>query len=98
MRLSRSMLWGAALGALAGVAATLISLFQFDRKETTATEVLAVGLLVGVPVTTATGTLAGCVWSLFFGGKVSSAPEGETSNQRGQVGQRQPGPRRKKRR
>lgn len=67
MRLSRPMLWGAVCGAFAGVAGTVISVFQFDREASTAGEIVAAGLLIGVPVAMAGGAVVGWVWGLFFG-------------------------------
>ncbi len=67
MRLTRPMLWGGVLGAIVGIAGTVISLFQYDSQATTAIETAAVGLLVGVPVTTIAGVLLGLLWGAVFG-------------------------------
>ena len=64
MRLSKNMLAGAGLGAIVGVAATVISLFRIDPAQTGIGEALAVGLLIGLPVAVVGGVLAGWVWDL----------------------------------
>jgi hypothetical protein len=68
------MLWGALLGALVGVAGTVISLFQLDRDEITVGETVAAGLLIGVPVTTVAGILAGWLWGALFGAGQRGTP------------------------
>mgnify|MGYP001580597941 CR=1 FL=1 len=107
MRLSRPMLWGAVFGAFAGVAGTIISIFQFDTEASTRGEIVAAGLLIGVPVAMAGGAGAGWVWGLFFGsiGGNEQHPvtdgrsaAGKSSLPRDQVGDWQGDPRRKKRR
>jgi hypothetical protein len=74
MKFSRGMFWGGLLGLLMGVAATIFSLFQFDPEETTATEVIAAGLLIGAPVTAAAGVLVGWLWDMWFGRRRTSPP------------------------
>ena len=58
------MLAGAGLGAIVGVAATIISLFRIDTSQTSAGEALLVGLLIGLPIAVVGGVLAGWVWDL----------------------------------
>ena len=63
------MLAGAGLGAIVGVAATVISLFRIDPAQTgigelTSGRALAVGLLIGLPVAVVGGVLAGWIWDL----------------------------------
>ena len=57
---------GAGIGFLFGVVMTLVSLLQFNEEETNAGEVLAVGLLVGVPIAVVMGTFAGFLWDQLF--------------------------------
>ena len=64
MRLSKNMLAGAGLGAIVGVAATVISLFRIDTSQTSVGEALLVGLLIGLPIAVVGGVLAGWVWDL----------------------------------
>jgi hypothetical protein len=107
MRLSQPMLWGAVFGAFAGVAGTIISIFQFDSTESTRGEIVAAGLLIGVPVAMAGGAGAGWVWGLFFKKDGSSDQRPATGRQRAaregsaprdQVGHWQGDARRRKRR
>ena len=58
------MLAGAGLGAIVGVAATVISLFRIDTSQTSVGEALLVGLLIGLPIAVVGGVLAGWVWDL----------------------------------
>ena len=58
------MLAGAGLGAIVGVAATIISLFRIDTSQTSVGEALLVGLLIGLPIAVVGGVLAGWVWDL----------------------------------
>ena len=62
MRLSKSMMAGAGLGAVVGVAGTVISLFRIDPAQTSVGEALMVGLMIGMPITVVGGVLAGWVW------------------------------------
>lgn len=62
MTLSKSMMAGAGLGALVGLAGTVISLFRIDPAQTSVGEALMVGLLIGMPITVVGGVLAGWVW------------------------------------
>lgn len=66
MRLSRGMLAGGMLGAVLGIAFTVLSLFQYDSERTTAGEVVAVGLLIGVPISMLAGVIGGWIWELIF--------------------------------
>ena len=66
MRLSKSMMAGAGLGAIVGVAGTVISLFRFDPAQTSMGEALAVGMLIGLPITVVGGVLAGWVWDVLM--------------------------------
>ncbi|MEX0762487.1 MAG: hypothetical protein WD208_01070 [Dehalococcoidia bacterium] len=66
MRLSRGMLAGGMLGAVLGVAFTVLSLFQYDSERTTVGEVVAVGLLIGVPISMLAGVIGGWIWELIF--------------------------------
>ncbi len=94
MKLTRSMMWGSVLGALGGVAATLISVFQFDTSTETGTslgQVVAVGLLIGVPVTTVGGAFAGWVWDMIFNRKPSVASAEPTQSKTTEVGSSQSG-------
>lgn len=75
--------------------AAVISLFQFEGEGTTAGEVLAVGLLVGVPVTTVAGAATGWLWGVVFGGG-EDEHQSDAPGQGGSVGQRSGGPRRRK--
>ena len=66
MRLSKSMSIGAGIGIVFGLIFTAISAFQFDETKTSAGEVIAVGLLIGMPITVLMGTLAGWLWDVFI--------------------------------
>lgn len=66
MRLSNSMSIGAGIGIVFGLIFTAISAFQFDETKTSAGEVIAVGLLIGMPITVLMGTLAGWLWDVFI--------------------------------
>jgi uncharacterized oligopeptide transporter (OPT) family protein len=66
MRLSKSMSIGAGIGILFGLVFTVISAFQFDETQTSAGEVIAVGLLIGMPITVLMGTIAGWLWDVFI--------------------------------
>lgn len=57
---------GAGIGFLFGIAFTIISAFQFDETRTSATETIAVGLLIGLPITVVMGTAAGWLWDIFI--------------------------------
>lgn len=92
------MLWGAGLGVLAGLAGTVISMFQVKSGEATRGELVAAGLLVGVPLATVAGAGAGWVWGLFFGTGNAEPTAPSPAPPRDGVGQRQGDPRRRKRR
>ena len=70
MRFGKPALIGAGLGFLAGIAFTVVSLFRYDQSETTLGSVLAAGLLIGVPITVALGTVAGWMVGKLMGGPV----------------------------
>lgn len=57
---------GAGIGFVFGIAFAIISAFQFDETRTTAIEMIAFGLLLGLPITVVMGTLAGWLWDIFF--------------------------------
>ncbi len=65
MRLSRNMMAGAGLGFVLGVAFTIISLFQFNEEETSPGEVVAVGLLIGLPLAVVGGVFLGWLWDVW---------------------------------
>jgi hypothetical protein len=69
MRLTRSMSIGAGLGFVMGIVFTITSLFLYDEAETSAGYVIASGLLIGMPILVAMGTLAGWLWDVFIAGK-----------------------------
>ena len=66
MRLSKSMMAGAGLGAVVGVAGTVISLFRIDPSQTSVGDALVAGLMIGLPITVVGGVLAGWVWDLIM--------------------------------
>ncbi len=101
------MIWAAVVGASASVAGTIISIFQFDSAESTRREIVAAGLLIGVPVAMAGGAAAGWIWGLLFKSDGGSDQQtatggpgaaGEGSAPRDQVGHWQGDPHRRKRR
>lgn len=57
---------GAGIGFVFGIGFTIVSAFQFDETRTTATETIAVGLLIGLPITVMMGTVAGWLWDIFI--------------------------------
>ena len=60
------MMIGTGIGFIFGIVTAVISAFQFDETRTSATEVLAVGLLVGLPISVVMGTAAGWLWDIFI--------------------------------
>ena len=57
---------GAGIGFVFGFGFTIISAFQFDETRTSASETIAVGLLIGLPITVMMGTVAGWLWDIFI--------------------------------
>ena len=97
MKLTRPMLWGSVLGALAGVAATIFSVFQYDSEQTSLGQLVGVGLAFGVPVTTVGGALAGWGWGKIFPTQGDVAVPTPTTPAQSRIGSR-PNDRRRGRR
>ena len=66
VKLSRSMSVGAGIGFVAGIVFAISSLFLYDESETGPGEVLATGLLIGLPITVVMGVIAGWLWDVFI--------------------------------
>ncbi len=60
---------GAGLGFIFSFIFTILAAIQFDQEsnpETSAGEVVAISLLVGMPVLVVMGTFAGWLWDIFI--------------------------------
>ena len=88
MKLTRPMLWGSILGALAGVAATVLSIFQYDSEAISLGQVIGIGLAFGVPVTTVGGALAGWIWGKVLPERGATKAEAPATSARTAVGSR----------
>ncbi len=82
------MLWGSVLGALAGVAATIFSIFEYDSEKISLGQVVGVGLAFGVPVTTVGGAFAGWIWGKIFPEQGAAKIPPPTTSTRSGVGSR----------